>query len=788
MKSLITILIAMAVCLQSALGEELHQTVRGTVVESLTGAPIMSAAVVILDTKPVKGAKTGRDGSFKIQGVPVGRYNIRVSSIGYKPSIMTNIVLSSAKECVLEVKLEESITKGQSIKVSAEKAENNVLTKSSLSGSTFTVEEAQRYAGSLRDPARMASGLAGAMSSNDQRNEIVVRGNSPTGFLWRLEGLDIPNPSHFATNGTTGGGISILNSNNLADCQFMTGAFPSEIGNTVSGAFDLKLRKGNNEKHEYTLQAGVMGIEAGIEGPIGGGSSYAANYRYSTFSLVDKLGGPMDELPGIPHYQDIVFNIDLKEIEGVGKFSIFGLAGKSEMKFKYKLKEKNGDEFSTYDEMLNKNSSDDHLFGVFGISHSFFFSENTVLNSKFGFTGAKNTLEIDTILNPDKMIQDTKTTEMKYIISSKLLHKFDSQNRITLGFAANFISYDYLDSLLRPGASQFIVQTKLSGNTSLSHVFVEYCHRFSDELAATAGLHLSHLGLNNSFAAEPRADVRWKINEVSSLSFAAGLHSQAQPFLFYLYRNQSGALAGQNTNKNLGFSRSAQAVIGYEQQLSDKLRLKAEGYFQYHYDIPVENVASSFSMLNVGGPDLEIPFRDNLRNGGTGKNYGIELTLEKQFSNNYYYMLTGSVYESKYKGSDGVEHNTVFNGNFALNILGGTEISMGKGIVMMLDGRISYIGGRNYTPILLEESRAAGYALTDDSRTYEERYSNYFRADLKLGFRMNFSSTSHTVGIDVFNVTDQKNVFKYVYNPATKNIEKMYQYLFFPNIYYKLQF
>ncbi len=788
MRKTLTILIAIAACLHTALGDDLRQTVRGTVVESLTGAPIMSATVVVLETKPVKGAKTARDGSFKIQNVPIGRYSIKISSLGYKPTIISNIVLSSAKECVVEVKLEESVSKSKGVKVSAEQIENDVLTKSSLSGSTFTIEEAQRYAGSLRDPARMASGLAGAMSSNDQRNEIVVRGNSPTGFLWRLEGLEIPNPSHFATNGTTGGGVSILNSNNLADCQFMTGAFPSEIGNTVSGAFDLKLRKGNNEKAEYTVQAGVMGIEAGIEGPLGGGSSYAANYRYSTFSLVDKLGGPMDELPGIPHYQDAVFNIDLKEIDGIGKFSIFGLLGKSEMKFKYKLKEKDGDEFSTYDEMMNKNSSDDHLFGVFGVSHSYFFSENTVLNSRLGFTGAKNTLEIDTILNPDKMIQDTKTSEMKYIISSKLLHKFDSQNRITVGFAVDFITYDYLDSLLRPGAAQFVVQTKLSGSTALANGFVEYCHKFSDELAATVGVHVTHLGLNNSFAAEPRADIRWKMNEASSLSFAAGLHSQAQPFLFYLYRNQSGTQTGENTNKNLGFSRSAQAVLGYEQQLTDKLRFKAEGYFQYHYDVPVERTASSFSMLNVGGPDLEIPFRDNLRNGGTGKNYGIEFTLEKQFSNKHYYMLTGSVYDSKYKGSDGVEHNTVFNGNFALNVLGGTEIALGAGIAMMLDGRISYIGGRSHSPILLEESRAAGYTITDDTRAYEERYSNYFRADLKLGVRMNYSSTSHTIGIDVFNVTDQKNVFKYVYNPATRNVEKMYQYLFFPNIYYKLQF
>jgi hypothetical protein len=157
-----------------------------------------------------------------------------------------------------------------------------------VSARSFTIDETERYAGSLGDPSRMAANFAGVTSVSDQRNDIVIRGNSPLGLLWRLEGLEIPNPNHFGSIGTTGGPISMLNINHLTNSDFYTGAFPAEYGNALAGAFDIRMRNGNNQKHEFMGQMGFNGFELGAEGPFSSNSqaSYMANFRYSTLEVL----------------------------------------------------------------------------------------------------------------------------------------------------------------------------------------------------------------------------------------------------------------------------------------------------------------------------------------------------------------------------------------------------------------------------------------------------------------------------------------------------------------------
>ena len=276
--------------------QNVSQTVRGIVTEAFTGNPIEGATIIIPDSKPLVGCKTDAKGEFELKNIKPGRWSFSASIVGYSAQVVSNLMVIAGKETVLTFKLEEKVNYLADVVVKAGHSKERPLNDMALiSARSFSVEETERFAGSLGDPSRMVSNYAGVMAGNDSRNDIIIRGNSPMGLLWRIEGVEVPNPNHFGAQGTTGGPVSMLNSNLLANSDFITGAFPAEYGNALSGVFDINLRSGNKEKYEFTGQVGFNGFEAAAEGPIPLGKnnpkgSFIVDYRYSTLELVSKLG------------------------------------------------------------------------------------------------------------------------------------------------------------------------------------------------------------------------------------------------------------------------------------------------------------------------------------------------------------------------------------------------------------------------------------------------------------------------------------------------------------------
>ncbi|HIO73636.1 MAG TPA: carboxypeptidase-like regulatory domain-containing protein, partial [Flavobacteriales bacterium] len=239
---------------------QITQTIRGTIIDAQSLSPLPGANIVLLGTSPPVGSSSNEFGEFRIEDVPIGRRGVQVTFLGYNPLSIPNILVTSAKEVVLTISLEEKVFMREEIVIEAKIDKSKPLNQmATVSARTFSVEETSRYAGSFRDPARLATNFAGVSGSSDQRNDIIIRGNSPIGVLWRFDGLDIPNPNHFTVQGTNGGPISILNNNLLTNSGFYTGAFPAEYGNAIAGVFDLKMRNGNNEKHEFIGQFGMNG-------------------------------------------------------------------------------------------------------------------------------------------------------------------------------------------------------------------------------------------------------------------------------------------------------------------------------------------------------------------------------------------------------------------------------------------------------------------------------------------------------------------------------------------------
>jgi hypothetical protein len=772
----------------SSFSQTLTQVVKGTVIDRDSRMPLEYANVVVQGTDPVLGATTDEQGNFRIEGVPVGRATLAVQYVGYESALLSEVKVTSAKEVVVTVEMTEKISEVVVIESEGEKGEaRNEM--AAVSTRQLSIAETNRYAGGWGDPSRMASNFAGVVSNNDQRNDIVVRGNSPVGVLWRMDGVDIPNPNHFTTNGTSGGGISMLNNNTLENSDFMTGAFPSEYGNATSAVFDLRMRKGNMDSREYLVGFGPNGIEFGAEGPFVKGKpmSYLINYRLSSMKLITKTG-LLNWVGGVPNFSDLnfKFHFQLKN----GYISAFGLGGGSSIEFK-------ADRDTT--QWVEPSDRINELFGsrmaVGGITYMHLFNSKTFLRTTFVSSGAQSVFREDslsTLLNefPDSRVS---MAEGRNSVSMMLNHKASARHTFRTGIIASHLWYDMkMADYVNVPSTEEVELFGYQGGTLLAQAYGAWKYRLNEALTLNLGVHGTFLMLDHQWSAEPRASLTWQVRPRHSLALGLGRHSRMLPAGIYFgqaLNPYTGSLYRPNTG--LDFIRSDQAVLTYDFRIADHLRLKVEGYAQRLYAVPITGgMPTSFSGLNLGSDFDNIVSSEWLLSEGKGRNLGTELTLERFFSEGYFFLLTGSLYDSRYQGSDEVWRNTSFNGNFACNVLAGREFTLGKRKrnVLNVSTTVMYAGGRRLIPIDLEASRAAGATVLVLDQAYSEQAENYFRTDLRLAFRNNQKKFSHEIAFDLRNLFNTQNYFRRDYNPETDRIEYEPSLGLFPMVFYRFEF
>lgn len=763
------------------------QIVKGSVTDRQTKQGLPGASVVLLDTTVFIATTTNADGYYKLANVGLGRKIFRISYLGYKEKTFT-VIVTSGKEVVTNIELEENAIQGKEVEVSAtrEKARSNNQ-MATVSARSFTFEETSRYAGSLNDPARMAGNYAGVSSSNDSRNDIVIRGNSPAGLLWRLNGVDIPNPNHFGSLGTTGGPISILNNNQLDNSDFITAAFPAEYGNALAGVFDLQMRHGNDEKHEFLFQMGFNGFEGGAEGPIhkASKSTYLINYRYSTLGVFKSLGINFGTGNAVPQYQDVSFNFNFPT-KRAGRFSFFGIGGKAYVETLDK--DKDSTKNSLYDNEERQNGYFGNNTGVAGLQHLYVFKNGMYVKTTLATSALFQNWKVDSISNDDNIpypFYRNNSYNIRSTLTSTFNKRFNSRNFLKSGIILEQYDFQYADSISRNLIFRIITNTK--GASQLLQAYSQWQHNINSRLTINTGLHFQQFMLNKSFNIEPRVGVRYEINRRNTLSFGTGLHSQIQPIYIYLVKTRLDAKDYLETNRNLDLTKSAHFVFAYDYSFKKDYRIKAELYYQYIYDVPVETQASGFSILNEGA-DFNFSSRDSLLNNGTGDNKGIELTIEKFYSQGFYFLITTSLFNSKYEGSDKVRRNTAFNGNYIFNILAGKEITIHKRHVFAINIRTTYSGGKRFIPIDLEQSFLQNASVYDETRAYENKFKDYFRTDVKFSYRINYKKATHEISLDINNIFNTKNIWQQQYNPGTGNTITEYQVGFFPIPLYRLYF
>ena len=766
------------------------QTIRGKITDAASKVPVVGATVVVVGSAPLNGTTTDADGNFRLLKVNVGRVSLRVRYLGYEDIFAKDVIVNAGKEVVLDLSMTESFKNLNEVTVKYKRSDDNKVANnemSTVSARPFSPAETLKYAGSLGDPSRMAANFAGVSGANDARNDIVVRGNSPASLLWRLDGVNIPNPNHFSSLGTSGGPVSMLNTNLLAKSDFMSGAFPAEYANALGSVFDLRLRKGNDEKHEFLTQVGFNGVEVGAEGPYSKKSkaSYLLNYRYSLFGIMSNLGF---DIAGTPYYQDFTFKTDVP-VGKKGQLTFWTLAGKSNITFLGKdVDTEKGDAYG--DE--NTNTRVRFETGIAALSYEHRFTDKTFGKVTLSASRSYQNFKGDTVIyQPESktiadeiFAQQAEFTNKKISLNASINHKISAKDKISAGLIVDLNRFNLMNSNVYPKA---FTLRNTNGETMLTQAYVQWKHRFSQNLTLNTGLTGLHYELNNSVALEPRVGLTYQVTDRSTFNLAYGLHSNLQPLLLYFYQTQNTNGSYSLTNKDLGFTKSHHFVLGYERSLGENLRLKLEAYYQSLFNVPIQPSLGYYSVL-IEGVDFAPTNVGNLVNKGTGQNYGLEMTLEKYFSNNYYFLVTGSLFDSKYKGSDGIERNTPFNNRYVVNVLAGKDIPLGSRGVVSINWKLTTAGGKYIRPINLEASAEANATVYDEARAFMQQQDGYFRTDLKIGYKLNRRRSTHELAIDLQNVTNHKNIFQQAYNPRLNKIGTAYQQGFLPIPFYRLTF
>jgi hypothetical protein len=809
MKTLILTILSITIFSSNVFGQNLTQTVRGTVIDVDSKLPLIGV-VVVLTNGEQHSAATNANGAFKIEKVPVGRVNLQLSYLGYEPQSKPNIEVNSGKEVFLELVMQESVIKLDEVVVKANKnkgeATNDMVM---LSSHSISLEETNRYTGGMNDPSRVVSSFAGVASTPDGSSDIIVRGNSPKYMQWRIDGIEIASPYHMDDQNASFGALTALNNTLLATSDFYTGAFSSEYGNVLSSVFDVKLRPGNNEKFEASVGVGIMGTDVTLEGPFkkGYAGSYLVNYRYSTVSLIKKIG--LVDVDGIVNYQDATFKVVLPT-KKIGTFSFFGLAGLSG----FTMNNIATADFSTPGKISNADIRKDYIKSAdlsnIGINHILTINSNSFIKTSLSYSA--NGFDDDVsewtlikqynsagVYSNDSLTAKIPTfnsnvTNSYYKGAITYSNKINAKNKIQVGSKYILSVFDYNQNVFDNNSSSLRNVTDFNKSAGAVYNFISWKFSLNENITFVTGLHNTNILLNNKNTIEPRIALNWKLNNSNSFHAGFGKHSTMESVHNYFTKVTLPNGTITEPNKNLDLLKANHYVVGYETRFNDNLMAKVEAYYQDLYNLPVENNDTSYYATINEGYDYRYVA---LVNKGTGKNYGLEITIERFFDNNYYYLINGSLFNSTYKSLEGIERNTQYNGNYLFNFLCGKEFKkLGKkqNKTLALNAKVFMGGGKKYIPLLRDAQGnvavdPANNRYWDYAKAYENRIDNVFALNFSVSYKINKPNSTHEIFLDLMNLTDNKARAAEFYDESKPNkVGYLTQFGFFPNLMYKVYF
>ena len=542
------------------------------------------------------------------------------------------------------------------------------------------------------------------------------------------------------------------------------------------------------------------------EGPISkkSGASFLVNYRYSTLGVFSVLGFDFGAGTAVPQYQDLTFNLHFPDKKG--HFKLFGLGG-----------------ISNVDLIQSENPAGENLFGddsedifystktgVIGLSRFQRLNKKTFAKFTFAVDAAQTISIVDTFnFDSSKNVENysgkfrENSHQGKYSFNVLLQHKFNSRNTIKAGVRLynNFFSLSDSIYLWDKNVSTnqplgWIEPTNFKGTTNLIQTFVSHTHKLSSKTTVNLGLNHSYFSFNGSSSLEPRAGITYKSSKKNKISFGYGLHSQLPPSRIYFENFTDSFGNSRRANQDVGFVKSHHFVVANDYAFNANTRLKVEVYYQSLFNVPIDLKDDEFYSLLNQGAGFGVGFTDSLANKGTGKNYGLEITLERFLTKGFYYLNTISLYRSLYTDQKGNEHSSAFDSKYALNLLAGKEFYFKEKVKksrttqksLTMDLKFVLNGGKRYTPLDETLSQLNKKEEIDVNNIYGEQYAAYYRFDLRISYKKNSKKTTQEIGIDIQNITNRQNIFNRSYDVDTNTYSTTTQTGLFPIPFYRITF
>ncbi len=759
----------------SALAQTPGATVRGRVYAAMGGRPLPGAEVQLLRDSIALRTTTDSSGAFRFTDVPPGLYALEAAAEGHDPERIAELWARSGKEEELRLELSAEGLMLQMHSVERLARPPSVLP---LGVRSFTVEQGLRTPATFYDPARLVGTFPGTSGANDQANHLLVRGRSPLANAWLLEGVEITSPNHLTNAGTnsdlpvlTGGGVTILSAQMLGTSHFLTGALPMVYGNALGGVFDMRLRSGNTERREWTVQAGLIGLDLGTEGPIGksGRGAYLVNYRYSTLGILGAIGVDLGD--EAITFQDLSFHITLP-VGKRGELRVFGMGGVSSNVFEAE-RDTTAWEFDKDDKDITYTAR----MGAAGTRLRLPLGERTDLSATVAISGSvqeRDEVLIGTDLQPG-FASVAQLAEQKVSASLQVQHRIGARLRVVAGGSA----------MQRTTTTQ--LEPAIVG--VLLRPFAGATYAITDRLTAEAGMALAHYTFNASQATEPRAQLAYSMRKGHRATIGYGMRSQL-PAHAIMQVHFPGMVAW---NEQVGLTRSQDLVAGYQHAVNSRLTVRVEVYHQELMDVAVTE--SGFVGLDGFPPASMVngwdePFRFPLTSNGRATAQGAELSVERAFAKGLFYSANVSLVDSRYRSPGGTWYNTRWNTGYMANAVVGREWAKPKEGSVRTWGaslRFSLSGGQRYTP-LDWQNRRGFFVPMPTGDPYSAQLSTMHRVDLRIYLKRDRSGRTGVWTLDLQNLLNTRNeAFKYFDNRKSEVVTK-YQLGLIPNISYRVEF
>ena len=721
MKRLLSLLLFCNITISFLLAQPVHQ-VKGTVIDKSSRQPLEFINVMIVGLN--KGGVTNAEGKFSIGQVPPGIYRLQASAIRYK-TVTTPEYILSTRDLHIQIEMEENQTELEGVTVTASPFRRDI--ESPVSLRIIGLQEIEKSPGANRDISRIVQSYPGvAFSPIGYRNDLIVRGGSPSENRFYLDGVEIPNINHFSTQGASGGPVGILNADLIREVNFYTGAFPTDKGNALSSVLDFKLRDGDMERNSLKATLGASEVSLASNGHLGKKTSYLVSVRQSYLQfLFDMLG-----LPFLPTFTDAQFKLKTR-FDARNELTVLGLGGIDKMKLNTKADDEDNEYILSY---LPKIQQETFTLGAVYRHYAGAHVQSVV--ASHSYLNNRNTkYQQNDESDPEHLMLRLRSTEQNTQLRLENSSSFRNW-KVTVGTSLDYSQYSNttFQKVYTDRAQTFDYHTYLGIMRWGLFGTVNYTS-IDERFTASLGLRAD---ANNYSAAmkdlsdqlSPRLSLSYQLTEHWSLSGNAGLYYQRPPYTALGFKNNNGLYANKYA---LRYMQVSQGSVGLNWRKGDTFEVSVEGFYKDYDKIPL-SVADGIP-LTCKGNDYGVIGNELLTSTAQGRSYGAELLLKWLIAKKLNLASSFTLFKSEYRTDKESEYiASAWDNRFIFNLRGTYNLPRHWSVGM----KVSCIGGAPYTPYDADKSslvtawNAQGKPYYDYTRYNEERLPAFTQVDIRI--------------------------------------------------------